>query len=432
MGRLAAAHRRIPTLRADTGEDVTVGPGASSRRMTARFAAVAAILLAGVFGSLGSPAGAVTGSWSDLLADLPGAAAQAGNGEGVTVAVLDTWVDVTHPDFGGRVSVGVTCAGGRCTPRADQPDACDPHGTHVTGIVASSRYGVAPKVKVVPIRVLTSATGACAADAADVALGIRYAIDHHIKIINVSLGSTFPLADPKGVLPAAVTAAKNAGDLVIVAAGNGKAAAATTYGPDALTVAALAPNGSIASYSQRGAGVDIAAPGGDSQGGSCNPADCVVSTWEDGGYASDAGTSMAAPFVSGTAALLLSQDPIRTMAQVREIIVSHARPLAGAGAGQLDILAAIQLRPPRSSIPFPAASSPAAPASSAAVSVTAAPGAGAPPTTTPTQDTTITGSPSAGSSHKNGFGAVQVLGILVVGGVGLAFYSVTRRRGYSR
>ena len=126
---------------------------------------------------------------------------------------------------------------------------------------------MAPKVKVVPIRVLTSATGACAADAADVALGIRYAIDHHIKIINVSLGSTFPLADPQGVLPAAVTAAKNAGDLVVVAAGNGKAAAATTYGRTPSPSPLSRPTGHIASYSQRGAGVDIAAPGGDSQGG---------------------------------------------------------------------------------------------------------------------------------------------------------------------
>ncbi len=315
-------------------EDVSVGRGAKALSGLA----LTALML---FAAIG-PAAAVTGSWSDQLADLVGAGALAGNGRGVTVAVLDTWVDVTHPDFGGRVSRGVTCTGTRCVPGADQPDTCDPHGTHVTGIVASARYGVAPEADVVPIRVLTSASGSCAANAGDVALGIRYAIAHHIKLINVSLGSTFPLADPKRVLPAAVTAAKKAGDLVIVAAGNGQAEAASTYGPDALTVAALGPSGSIASYSQRGKGVDIAAPGGDAAGGNCDPADCVVSTWEDGGYASDAGTSMAAPFVSGTAALLLSQDPHRTVAEVRQIILSTARPLAGAGAGRLDILAAVR------------------------------------------------------------------------------------------
>lgn len=288
------------------------------------------------------PASAATASWSDRLANVPGPATLAGGGRGVTVAVLDTWVDVTHPDFEGRIDPGVTCAQGRCTPGADRPDACDPHGTHVAGIVASTRYGVAPLARVLPIRVLTDRTGACAADAADVALGIRYAIGRHVKIINVSLGSTFPLEDPQGVLPAAVSAAEQAGDLVIVAAGNGTATAIRTYGPDALTVAALGPDGQIAPYSQRGPGVDIAAPGGDPVDGVCNPNICVVSTWQNGGYASDAGTSMAAPFVSGTAALLLSQDPQRSIAAVRKIILATAQPLAGAGAGRLDVLAAVR------------------------------------------------------------------------------------------
>ncbi len=193
-----------------------------------------------------------------------------------------------------------------------------------------------------PIRVLTSRTGSCAADAADVALGIRYAIAHHAQVINVSLGSTFPLEDPAAVLPAAVAAATQAGDLVVVAAGNGNAPAVRTYGQDALTVAALGPDGQIAPYSQRGSGVDIAAPGGDPIDGVCNPSVCVVSTWQDGGYASDAGTSMAAPFVSGTAALLLSQDPGRSNVDLRKLILSTARPLAGAGAGRLDVLAAVR------------------------------------------------------------------------------------------
>jgi len=400
-------------------EDVTVGRGA-------RALAVSALTTMTLI-AVAWPAAAVSGSWSDQLSDLVGAGPLAGNGRGVTVAVLDTWVDVTHPDFGGRVSRGVTCTDGRCVAGADEPDTCDPHGTHVTGIVASSRYGVAPEVKVVPIRVLTSDTGSCAANAADVALGIRYAISHHIELINVSLGSTFPLADPKRVLPAAVTAAKKAGDLVIVAAGNGQAAAASTYGPDALTVAALGPSGSIASYSQRGKGVDIAAPGGDASGGTCDPADCVVSTWEDGGYASDAGTSMAAPFVSGTAALLLSQDPHRTVAQVRQIILSTARPLPQAGAGRLDILAAVRLHAAAGSDSLAPTDTPTASGRSSA-SITPAPGAGVAPTPSRSQAPAVTSSRPAGSASKIKFGPVQLLGILVVGGVGIAFVSVSGQR----
>jgi subtilisin family serine protease len=375
--------------------------------------------------ALAAPAAAYTGSWSDQLADAAGAGALAGNGRGVTVAVLDTWVDVTHPDFGGRVEQGVTCVQGSCEAGAAQPDTCEAHGTHVTGIVASSRYGVAPEAKVLPIRVLTSVSGSCAANAGDVALGIRYAIAHHIKLINVSLGSTFPLEDPQRVLPAAVSAARKAGDLVIVAAGNGQAAAATTYGPDALTVAALGPDGAIASYSQRGAGVDIAAPGGDASNGGCTPANCVVSTWQDGGYASDAGTSMAAPFVSGAAALLLSQDPRRTSAQVRQILLSTARPLAQAGAGRLDILAAVKLRAPSSSESLTTSAAPTA--GGASQIITPVPGAGAAIRASRSAAPPVSSS-GAPASDKPTFGPLQLLGIVVVGGVGIAFVAVTGQR----
>ena len=295
-----------------------------------------------------------TGSWSNRLADVSGAARLAGSGRGVTVAVLDTWVEGSHPDFGERVEVGVTCVDGRCSSYGTQPDTCPAHGTHVAGLIASTRYGVAPLATVLPIRVLTSAAGSCTATAADVALGIRYAIHHHVRLINVSLGSSYPLEDPGRVLPAAVTAAAQAGDLVIVAAGNGAAKAEATYGSNALTVAALGPDGRLASYSQRGSGVDIAAPGGQPAAGTCAPDRCILSTWSAHGYAYDAGTSMAAPFVSGTAALLLSQDPQRSVAKVRELILATARPLPGAGAGGLDVLAAVragQAKPSPSSAP---------------------------------------------------------------------------------
>ncbi len=399
------------------------------------FGALAVVLaVIAMAGMATAPLGAVSisGSWSDRLADLAGAAQLAGGGRGVTVAVLDTWVDSSHPDFGGRVSVGVTCSGGKCTPGADQPDTCDPHGTHVSGIVASAHYGVAPQAHVLPIRVLTGRSGSCAAEASDVALGIRYAIAHKIRLINVSLGSTFPLTDPDRVLPAAVTAAKQAGDLVIVAAGNGRATAVSTYGRDALTVAALAPDGQIASYSQHGKGVDLAAPGGDAIGGNCDPNVCVVSTWQDGGYASDAGTSMAAPFVSGTAALLLSQDPKRTVDDVRKIILATTQPLMGAGAGRLDALAAVKLHAPKRATPQSGVDSAPVTGSSGAAttgSITPAPGAGAAPTPAPaTSDPIADQSQPTGSSSKIKVGPVQLLGILLVGGVGLAFVSVSGQR----
>jgi subtilisin family serine protease len=401
--------------------------GRAGRRLAGLIATTVLTLAAAV-----GPASAFTGSWSDRLSDVAGAAQLAGSGRGVTVAVLDTWVDSSHPDFGNRVSAGVTCSRGTCVPGGNTPDTCEPHGTHVSGIIASTRYGVAPEAKVLPIRVLTSHSGTCAAEAADVALGIQYAVAHKIRLINVSLGSTFPLADPHKVLPAAVTAAVKAGAFVVVAAGNGKAAAIQTYGKDAFTVAALGPTGDLASYSQQGAGVDIAAPGGDAPDGNCDPAVCVVSTWQDGGYASDAGTSMAAPFVSGTAALLLSQNPKRGMADVRKTIIATAKPLSGAGAGKLDILAAVKLHAPKSSVPQTGSDSNTGTISGSSAagvapkSITPAPGAGAAPTAT---RTTEAAAPSTGGSSSSiKIGPVQLLGILLVGGVGLAFVSVSKQK----
>lgn len=408
---------------------MVVGRGhASSGRWLCLLTAVLLALLALVM-----PASAATGSWSDQLSDLPGAAQLAGGGRGVTVAVLDTWVDTTHPDFGSRVFAGVTCTDGSCVPGANQPDTCEPHGTHVTGIIASTRYGVAPLANVLPIRVLSSHSGVCAAEAADVALGIRYAIARKIKIINVSLGSTFPLEDPGKVLPAAVTAATKAGSLVVVAAGNGRATAVQTYGKNALTVAALGPTGGIASYSQRGTGVDIAAPGGDAPGGNCDPAVCVVSTWQDGGYASDAGTSMAAPFVSGTAALLLSQNPKSSIAEVRKTMLSTAKPLAGAGAGTLDILAAVKLHAPKTSPPQTGSDSNsgsliAGQAPKTTQSITPVPGAGAPAADLRSTQAATAAAKAPASSSSIKVGPVQLLGVLIVGGVGIAFVSVVNQR----
>ena len=417
------------------------GPRRSGRTPALRWLRAFVIAAACLLGVVCAPTGAsaVTGSWSDRLADLTGAAQLAGGGRGVTVAVLDTWVDTSHPEFGGRALAGVTCTDGHCNGVGNKPDACDPHGTHVSGIVAATRYGVAPQAKVLPVRVLTARSGSCTAHAGDVALGIRYAMQHHVRVINVSLGSTFPLDDPNGVLQAAVTAATKAGSLVVVAAGNGQAAGVNTYGKNALTVAALSATGQIASYSQQGPGVDIAAPGGDAPDGNCDPNVCVVSTWQDGGYASDAGTSMAAPFVSGTAALLLSQRPKQSVAELRKTILSTAHPLPGAGAGRLDVLAAVRLHAPAShsspqtgtdaGIRTGPTSEGVAGASRDSASVTPVPGAGLPPT----PSTITTAHPAASShrappSHGVTLGPVQLMGIVVVGGVALAFMAVSGQR----
>jgi subtilisin family serine protease len=115
-----------------------------------------------------------------------------------------------------------------------------------------------------------------------------------------------------------------------------------SYGSDALVVAATGPSGSLATYSQYGAGVTLAAPGGqpDSKD-NCEISDCVLSLYPGNQLAVAAGTSMAAPHVSGLAALLFGQDPRRSRDAVISRIESTAHPLSGAGYGLIDVRAAL-------------------------------------------------------------------------------------------
>jgi subtilisin family serine protease len=266
------------------------------------------------------------------------------NGAGVTVAVIDTWIDRTHPDFGGRVLTGADCAtGGACKPGNVAPDKCEAHGTHVAGTVASATYGVAPAARILPIRVLKWSNNECAGTSNDLARAIRYASGHGAKVVNVSAGAAVPLGQRDTTLDSAVADAASAGILVVFAAGNQNLPVADSYGGNALIVAATKRGGGLASYSQHGQGVDLAAPGGDTSSNACNLTDCVISTWSDGThhqYAALAGTSMAAPHVAGVAALLFAQRS-RTRDDVIKRLRDTAHPLSGAGDGVIDASAAL-------------------------------------------------------------------------------------------
>ncbi|MDQ1713262.1 MAG: thermitase [Frankiaceae bacterium] len=264
------------------------------------------------------------------------------DGAGVTVAVVDTWVDRSHPDLGGRVLPGADCSGGTCTPGPVAADKCDAHGTHVAGTIASRTYGVAPAARILPLRVLKWDGTECQGLSGDVAAAIRYAVAHDARVVNVSLGATVPLAGKDADLDDAVTEAAQAGVLVVFAAGNQDLPVTDSFGPDALIVAATARDGGLASYSQHGTGVDLAAPGGDSPTDTCTLDGCVISTWWDGKhvYAALAGTSMAAPHVSGIAALLFAQRP-RSRNDVVARLRGTAHPLAQAGSGLVDAAAAL-------------------------------------------------------------------------------------------
>jgi subtilisin family serine protease len=349
-------------------------------------------------------------TWNFDAVHVPSARAAGHDGSGVTVAVLDSWVDASHRDFEGRVLPGADCVGGTCNPGPASADKCD-HGTHVAGTVASSSFGVATKARILPVRVLTydAKSGNCVGQPDDVAAGIRWAVAHGARILNLSLGPDVPGLSSSTAIPTAVSDAASRGAVIIFSAGNSSAPVANTYGSDALIVAATGRSGQLASYSQRGAGVDLAAPGGDPKvKDQCTQSDCITSLYPGNRYAVAAGTSMAAPHVAGIAALLLGQQPSRTRDQVMSRLENTARPLAEAGHGVVDAAAALGVpattaSPPSSPTPrsvpvirphsSPVASPVLSPSASAAATSAAPSPSGESPTAAPSP--TDGASPSA-------------------------------------
>lgn len=260
-------------------------------------------------------------------------------GKGVVVAVLDTGVTVVEDLAGTEVLEGVSFVPG-------EPDARDlqGHGTHVAGTISQTTNngigvaGVAPGATILPIKVLSRhGTGS----SAWIAAGIDHAADEGAQVINLSLGSSAR----SEVIQTAIRKATKRGVIVIAAAGNSGRQGVGYPGAfkETIGVAALGPDGKPAPYSSWGKGVDLAAPGGDTRipdGG------VLQNTVGPGGkgsrYAAFQGTSMAAPHVSGAAAVMLSTG--LSSAEVRQRLLDGARgsgwdPHVGNGA--LDLVASL-------------------------------------------------------------------------------------------
>jgi hypothetical protein len=175
--------------------------------------------------------------------------------------------------------------------------------------------GVAPNAKILPVKVLDQAGQG---DARDVAAGVRYAADSGAKVINLSLGGTTESSS----LTQAITYANDKGALVVAAAGNGGAADKPKWPASldlTIAVTAVDPANNSTSFDQRGDYIDISAPGTN-----------IISTVK-GDYASLSGTSMAAGFVAGAAALLFAAEPRVTNAQVRDILLRTATDIGDPG-----------------------------------------------------------------------------------------------------
>jgi subtilisin family serine protease len=230
-------------------------------------------------------------------------------GAGVRAYIIDTGILITHTQFGGRASVGFDAVGD-----GHNGIDCNGHGTHVSGTVGGSTYGVAKGVTLIAVRVL-DCTGS--GTNSGVIAGMDWVTSHRTlpAVANMSLGGGFSQA-----VNDAVTRLTNSGVSLAVAAGNENQDACNTSpgsAPSAISVGATTNTDARASFSNWGTCVDVFAPGNN-----------ITSSWYSSTSATNtiSGTSMASPHVAGVAALYLQGNPTASAATVFNAIISTATP----------------------------------------------------------------------------------------------------------
>ena len=262
-------------------------------------------------------------------------------GAGVTAYVIDTGIRFSHQEFGARAISGFDAVDG------GSADDCNGHGTHVSGTIGGSTYGVAKAVSLVAVRVLN-----CRGSGSNsqVIAGIDWVTQDHnpgeLAVANMSLGGSASTA-----LDQAVASSIADGVTYAIAAGNGsilgraKDACTTSPArvPAAITVSATDSTDTKASFANFGTCVDIFAPGVS-----------ITSAWGTSDSATNtiSGTSMATPHVTGAAALYLQSHPTATPAAVSAGLTSNATPgvVIAPGSGSPNLLLYTGSAPPPPSI----------------------------------------------------------------------------------
>jgi len=230
------------------------------------------------------------------------------------IAVIDTGLQLNHPEFAGRIVPGYDFVNNDSDPSDDNG-----HGTHTAGIIAAGIdnqigvAGVCPHCRIMPVKVLNQNN---AGTWASVANGLLYAADHNARVINLSLGAVVS----SKTLESAISYAQEKGVVIVAAAGN--MGIERNFFPAALAgviaVSATDNQDQRWNLSNYGAYIDVAAPGY-----------AIYSTYNDlsnyyGGYTYMSGTSMASPYVAGLAGLLISQKPTRTALEITHLITASA------------------------------------------------------------------------------------------------------------
>jgi subtilisin family serine protease len=273
---------------------------------------------------------------------LPQAHALA-RGMNVTIAVIDSGVDVGHPELANSVADTFDALGSKEGPH--------PHGTGIAGAIAAHArlMGSAPEARILAIRAFGGGSGGAESTSYVILKGLDYAAEHGAQIINMSFaGPKDPLIE-RGV---AATAAR--GILMVAAAGNAGAKSPPLYpaaNPNVIAVSGIDAKEKLFAASNRGGHIAIAAPG----------ADIFLPAPEEK-YQIASGTSFSAAYVSGVAALMLERNPALKPGDIRAILMSTARDLGAPGrddlfgSGKADAFAAVTAAVAAPAVPLAAVS----------------------------------------------------------------------------
>lgn len=255
----------------------------------------------------------------------------------VTIAILDSGVNINHPDFVGRVVPGYNFIDNN----TDVTDI-DGHGTAVAGVATASTnnaQGLASpcwNCKLMPVRVayLDATTGGARAYFSTIASGMTWASDHGAKVINCSYGSQYT----SSTIASAATYVRNHGGISFASLGNENVLISSNIATDLLQVSATNSSNQKASFSNYGPVVTLSAPG-----------EYILTTDRGGGYSRWNGTSFASPLVAGVAALVFSTNPTLTGTDVRNILIQSVDDLGTSGKddnfgyGKVNAAKAVQL-----------------------------------------------------------------------------------------
>lgn len=275
---------------------------------------------------------------STLDADEDNIEGYAAGGSDVVIGSIDTGVDLTHPEFTGRLIAGKDWYNNDNDPTDDEG-----HGSHTTGTMAGSTVGVAgvsgaaSHVKVYVQKVC----GRRGCPTSAIVNAIRAAADYpNMVAMNLSLGGSSESQAEKD----AIAYATSKGVLVIASAGNDGVGTVScpACDPNSISVSATTWSDALAPYSNYGPGLDISAPGGSCYSNTTSEG-CIYSAYMGGGYAWMQGTSMAAPQVTGTAAIVSSVTGLRG-SSLRSRLLSTADSRGDAarfGAGRLNSYRAV-------------------------------------------------------------------------------------------